>query len=94
MNKSNKLIALVLATGAAGVAFFSLANAPFTAALPGDVILGLGASLAVCGIAVHDYSRRVQPLALPVRLLRPTLPAVSRPGDCGQKNSRKDCIAA
>ena len=89
MNKSHKQLSLVLAAGAAGVAFFSLANAPFTAALPGDVILGLGASLAV-----YDYSRRVQPLALPVRLLRPTLPAVSRPGDCGQKNSRKDCIAA
>ena len=92
MNKSTQLISLTLATGAAGVALFSLANAPFTAALRGDVIIGLGASAAMLGFAAFDYSRRVRSLRLPTRLLRPTLPVSAR--TCGPDNSRKECIAA
>jgi hypothetical protein len=96
MNKSNKLISLVLATGAAGVAFFSFANGPFSVALPGDVIIGLGASVAVIGLAVSDYSRRMRSLTPPARLLRPALPAVavSRSNAGALKISRKDCLAA
>ncbi len=72
MNKPNQLISLILA---AGVAVFSLANAPFLAGLRGDVLLGVGASVAIFGVAVHDYSRRARSLTSPVRLLRPALHA-------------------
>lgn len=94
MNKSNQLISLTLAAGAAGVAFFSLANAPFTAALQGDVIIGIGASAAMLAFAAFDYSRRARSLRLPARLLRPTLPATVRCSVCSPENSRKDDIAA
>jgi len=91
MNKSNQLISLVLAAGVAGVAVLSLANAPIMAALPGDVVLGVGASIAIFGLAVYDYSRRVRSLTLPIRLLRPALP-VARP--CEQNRNCPDRAAA
>lgn len=94
MKNSLQSISLILAAGAAGVALFSLANAPFTAALSGDVILGVGASLALLGFAAYDYSRRVRSVSLPVRLLRPNLPATTRSSADRSENSRKDGIAA
>lgn len=77
MNNNRKLLSVTLAAGAAGVAAFTLANSAFVASLPGDVILGVGASLAIVGFAVYDYSRRYQPLALPDRVMRPKLPLVA-----------------
>ena len=91
MTKSNQLISLVLAAGLAGVAVFSLANAPIMAALPGDVLLGVGASLAIFGLAVYDYSRRARSLTVPVRLLRPNLPADR---DCVRNSNCQDRAAA
>jgi len=89
--KTITLLSVTLAVGIAGVAAFALANSAFVAALPGDVILGTGASLAILGFAAYDYSRRFLPL--PVRALRPKLPAAlaSRPASF---TSRKDCLAA
>jgi hypothetical protein len=91
--KANQLLSLLLATVTAGVAAFSLANSSFVAALPGDVILGTAASLALLGFAVYDYSRRYVPLRLPGLALRPKLPAAvgSRPAPCP---AGKDCLAA
>jgi hypothetical protein len=91
--KTITLLSVTLAAGIAGVAAFALASSSFVAALPGDVILGTGASLAILGFAAYDYSRRYLPLPLPGRVLRPKLPAAvaSRPASCA---SRKDCLAA
>ncbi len=91
MNKHSQLISLTFAA-AAGVALFSLANAPFTAALRGDVILGLGTSLALVGFAAYDYSRRPRSLSSPGRLLRPKARIAS--DACRLEGSRKDCLAA
>jgi hypothetical protein len=77
MSKSTQLISLVLAAGTSGVAVFSLANASFLAGLPGDVVLGVGASVAIFGLAIFDYSRRARSLTAPARLLRPTLPTAA-----------------
>ncbi len=94
MNKSNPLIPLTLAAGAAGVALFSFANAPFTAALRGDVIIGIGASVALLGFAAYDYSRRMRLLSRPARMLRPALPADVRSRSCDLEGNRKNCLAA
>jgi hypothetical protein len=96
MNKSNQLIFQILAAGAAGVALFFFANAPFTAALRGDVILGIGASVALLAFAAYDYSRRIRSLAPTARLLRPNLPAITitRANACVTGNNRKDGLAA
>jgi hypothetical protein len=93
MNTTNKLLSVSLAAGAAGVAAFALANSAFVAALPADVILGAGASLAILAFAAYDYSRRYLPLALPGRLLRPHLPAAVK-ACLGPRNSCKDRAAA
>jgi hypothetical protein len=87
------LLSVTLAAGIAGVAAFAFASSSFSAALPGDVILGTGAALAILGFAAYDYSRRYLPLPLPGRALRPRLPAslASRPASC---TSGKDCLAA
>ena len=75
MKTSLKSISLIFAAGAAGVAVFALANAQFTAGLPAVKLLSLAISVALLSLAMYDYSRRVQPLRVPARLLRPTLPA-------------------
>jgi hypothetical protein len=93
MNTTNKLLSVILAAGAAGVAVFALANSAFVAALPADVILGAGASLAILAFAAYDYSRRYLPLALPGRLLRPHLPAAVK-ACLGTRNTCKDRAAA
>ncbi len=77
MKNSAQSISLMLAAGLAGVAFFNLANMSFIAALPGDAILAFAFSAAAIGLAVYDYSRQVQPLTRPCRVLRPTLPATA-----------------
>ena len=77
MKNSTQFISQVLAAGLAGVAFFKLADAPFIAALPGDAILAFAISAAAIGLAIHDYSRRVQPVTVPCRVLRPSLPATA-----------------
>ena len=81
MNNSSKSISLILATGAAGVAAFALANSTFVAALPVEAFFAIGTSVAVIVLAAFDYSRRPQPLALPGRVLRPATPvsAAHRP---------------
>ena len=94
MNKSTQLISLTLAAGVAGVALFAFANSPFTAALRGDVIVGVGASVALLGFAAYDYSRRIRSLSRPARLLRPALPVDARARSCNLEGNRKDCLAA
>ena len=79
MKTSAHFTSALITAGAIGTALIALSGARFTAALPGEVILGVGASLAVLGLAFYDYSRRLQPLSLPARLLRPTLPATNTP---------------
>jgi hypothetical protein len=91
MNNSSKSIPVILAAGAAGVAVFTLANSAFVAALPADVFLAIGVSVAVIALAAFDYSRRPQPLALPCDVLRPSLSdATAR----GSKSNRNDRVAA
>jgi hypothetical protein len=68
-----------LALSAAGsIALVALANASFTAALPGEIILGAGASLAIVGLMISDYRRYVRPLAAPARVVRPAAVAAPR----------------
>lgn len=75
MNNSRISISQILATGLAGAFFFSLANSPALLALPGEAMLAIAVSAAIIGFAVFDYSRRVQPLTIPCRVVRPGLPA-------------------
>jgi|GEM_PF-5883828 len=93
MNKSNQSISLILAAGSAGAAAFSLANSALLAALPAEVILGAGASLAILGLAIYDYTRRARSLAVPVRLLRPNLPTTAT-CSCSNNDSGKNRLAA
>lgn len=89
MKNSTQLLSVVLAAGTAGLAVFSLVNSAFFAALPADVLLGVGASLGLLGFAAYDYSRRHLPLSRPmVGILRPSLPAVA------ERECRKDRLAA
>lgn len=90
MNNTNKLLSVILAAGTTGVAAFALANSAVVAALPADVILGAGATLAILGFAAYDYSRRYLPLALPGRKLHPKLPQTAgpRPAACTSGNDR------
>jgi len=90
MKNSTKSILLILAAGAAGVAFFTLAQAQFTATLPGGTLLAIAVSLAVIAIAAADYSRRLQLRTLRSRTLRPALPAGTTP----RTTARKDRLAA
>ena len=91
MKNSTKLLTLISAAGAAGVAAFNFANSQYSAGLAGDTILGAGAALAITGFAIFDYSRRPQPLSLPSPALRPRLPASAvRQTDA----ARKVCVAA
>lgn len=86
MNKSNRSISLTIAAGSAGVAAFSLANSPLLAALPAEVIVGVGASLAILALAIFDYSRRSRTLTAAAPLLRPCLPTTADAGNCPPKN--------
>jgi hypothetical protein len=90
MKNSAKLLSVVLAAGTAGVAVFAAVNSAFVASLPGDVLLGVGASLGLLGFAASDSSRRSLPLSLPGRLLRPALPAAG----LAARECRKDRAAA
>jgi hypothetical protein len=93
MKNNHPILSVILAAGAAGVAAFSVANSAFVASLPGDVLLGAGASLAILGFAAYDYSRRYLPLPVAVRALRPKLPAAAAPRRV-HSVARKDCLAA
>ena len=93
MNKSNQLISLSIAAGSAGVAAFSLANSPLLAALPVEAILGAGASLAIIGLAIYDYSRPARNLSVPAQMLRPTLRAAV-PCECAGNGAGKNRRAA
>ncbi len=77
MKNSAHSISLILAAGLAGVALFKLADVSLVAALPGGAILAFALSAAAIGLAISDYSRRVQPLMVPGRVVRPALPAAA-----------------
>jgi len=96
MKKSSPFNSALIAAGVVGTALIALSRARFTAALPGEVIMGVGASLALLGFALYDYTRRVQPLALRATVLRPEMPAstTSSAKPYGVKPARKDRIAA
>jgi hypothetical protein len=70
--KTTKLLSITFAAGLAGVALAELGNVSLLAALPGDKLFALGASVALIGFAVYDYSRRHLPL-------RPKTAAMARP---------------
>ena len=86
MKNSSKSISLILAAGLAGVAFLSVSNASFTAGLSGDAMLAAGLSAAVLGFAINDYSRRIRPLTVTTRLLRPAMPPASAPRFARREN--------
>jgi hypothetical protein len=96
MKTSSHFTSALITAGAVGTALIALSSARFTAALPGEVIMGVTASLALIGLAIYDYSRRVQPLSLPGRVLRPTLPqsVAPRATAYGIKHAGKERIAA
>ncbi len=77
MKNSAHSISLILAAGLAGVALFKLADVSLVAALPGGAILAFALSAAAIGLAISDYSRRVQPLMVPGRVVRPALRAAA-----------------
>jgi hypothetical protein len=89
MKNFSNSTSLILAAGLAGVAFFNLANASFTAGLSGDAILAAGLSAAIFGFAINHYSRRPRLLSATTRLLRPALPVVSAPCDRGYGNKNR-----
>ena len=95
MKNSTKYISLVSAAGVAGLALFALANASFTAALRGDVVMAITTSVSLFAFAVYDYSRRQKSLATCAQfsapsMLRPSLPV----GDVCNVKFDKHRIAA
>jgi len=96
MKSSAKYIALISTSALAGAALFTLSNASFTAALRGDTIAAVAASLALVGFAARDYSRQVKPLSVPAHVLRPTQSAKpsSRFFTYSNATSRSDRLAA
>jgi hypothetical protein len=95
MKNSSKSSSLILAAGLAGVAIFSLANSSFIAALPGDAIMAFAISAAVIGVAIFDYSRRIQSVTVPCRVMRPVLPAnTPSSSGCGSRSNHTDRRAA
>jgi hypothetical protein len=96
MKNSAKITSLILAAGAAGVALFKIANASFTAVLPGDALFAIAASVAIVSFAAYDYSRRGPSLRMPSRALHPSLPAgnAAHSTAYGIKSSSKNRVAA
>ena len=90
MKNSIQSISLILAAGLAGVAFFNLVDVPFIAALPGETMLAVALSAAAISLAIYDYSRRVETLNLPCRVLRPVMPCTPPcSDDCSNHSDRK-----
>ena len=96
MKSSVKYIALVSTSALAGAALFTLSNASFTAALRGDVIAAIAASVAIVGFAARDYSRRMKPLSTTATVARPALPTNKNPRffTYGNASPRSDRVAA
>ena len=90
MKNSFASLSPIIAAGLAGAASFALANAPFTATLPGETLFAIAASAALLAGAVADYSRRLEPLAPRRPLLRPALPT----GTAASSGHRQERIAA
>jgi hypothetical protein len=68
-------ISIALAAGLAGAAFGQLANASILSTLRADIAAAVIFSGAILGLAVYDYTRRLQLLAVAGPALRPTLHA-------------------
>ena len=75
MKTSLQSLHVTLAAGFAGVAFGQLANASILSTLRGDIAAAVIFSGAILGIAVYDYTRRLELLSVAGPALRPTLPA-------------------
>ena len=75
MKTSLDSILITLAAGFAGVAAAQLGNTPFVASLRGDVLGAIVFSGGMLSLAVYDYTRRLQLLAIANPALRPPLPA-------------------
>lgn len=71
MNSSKNTTLLSSTIIIAGVVTFSFANAAFTAAIPAEIIMSIGASLGLLSIAVADYGRTNRSLVPIAALLRP-----------------------
>lgn len=71
MNFIKKSTRISFAAFAAGVVAFSFANASFTAEIPFEILLSIGASLGLLGIAAADYGRTNRSLVPRAALLRP-----------------------
>ncbi|HET7536154.1 MAG TPA: hypothetical protein VFJ90_06855 [Candidatus Didemnitutus sp.] len=72
--KSQKTLSIILAAGAAGVALVALSNASFLATVPADLLIAASAAGAIVGLAIADYSRRIQPLKPLAPVVHPTFP--------------------
>jgi len=93
MKTSLKSSSQFLAAGIAGVALFKLASASFMTGLPVGTLAAVGLSAGFLGLAAYDYSRRFEPLTLPVRVLRPLMPCTT-PRSAAYGTDRKDRLAA
>jgi len=76
--KTKNLFYAIVAAGLAGVALAKLGNASILATVPGDKLFAIGASLALIGFGVYDYSRRTKVLSVKASpSLRPPMPAAA-----------------
>lgn len=68
-------LSILALSAAAGVALVKLSSASFLASVSGELVIGIGASLAIVGLMISDYRRLVRPLTVPARVVRPAAPA-------------------
>jgi hypothetical protein len=76
---------LIVVTATAALASFGLANTEFAARLPLEGLLGVTLSLALVRVAFSDYARRPKSLAVPAKLLRPTMRRTVRVAACVER---------
>jgi hypothetical protein len=96
MNSIKNSLLFTSAAVTVGVVAFSFADAAFTASLPFEIVMSIGASLGLLGIAVADYGRANRSLVPLASLLRPVWiisPAKSTPASAGKDNNT-DRLAA
>lgn len=74
MKTNSPFTSHILAASVAGAAIVKLGSASFTAAVNGEVVVAIAASVAVLAFAAYDYSRRIESLRVRTSLLRPALP--------------------
>ncbi|MBA4137143.1 MAG: hypothetical protein C0518_07490 [Opitutus sp.] len=71
-------LSILALSATAGAVLMKLSNASFFAAVPGELVIAAGASLAIVGLMIGDYRRFVRPLAVPASVVRPAASSVAR----------------